>query len=107
MLLDYLSAVTWDIDPVMLRIGPVTLRYYGVLFALALAVGYMIIRWRYKEEGEDPEKATNLTYALMAAIVIGSRLAHCLFYEPPYIYMLGHLNLKRNNQNSLTKNPSI
>ena len=42
----------------------------------------MIIRWRYKEEGEDPEKATNLTYALMAAIVIGSRLAHCLFYEP-------------------------
>ena len=82
MLLDYLSAITWDIDPVMLRIGPVTLRYYGVLFALALAVGYMIIRWRYKEEGEDPEKATNLTYALMAAIVIGSRLAHCLFYEP-------------------------
>lgn len=85
MLLDSLSAlglVVWDIDPVMLHLGPLTLRYYGVLFALALAVGYMIMRWRYREEGEDPEKATNLTYALMAAIVIGSRLAHCLFYEP-------------------------
>ena len=85
MIFDSLSSlglITWDIAPVMLSLGPIKLRYYGVLFALALAVGYMIIRWRYKEEGEDPEKATNLTYALMAAIVIGSRLAHCLFYEP-------------------------
>lgn len=81
-LMTLLNTIVWDIDPVLLHVGPISLRYYGVLFALALAVGYMIIRWRYKEEGEDPENATNLTYALMIAIVVGSRLAHCLFYEP-------------------------
>lgn len=77
-----LAAIVWDIDPVLIHIGPISLRYYGLLFALALAVGYMIIRWRYKDEGEDPESATNLTYAIMIAVVVGARLGHCLFYEP-------------------------
>ena len=76
-----LSAIVWDVDPVLLHLGPIELRYYGVLFALALAVGYMIIRWRYQDEGEDPECATNLAYAIMIAVVVGARLAHCLIYD--------------------------
>ena len=81
-LLSSLGLITWDMDPVLLRIGDIQLRYYGVFFALALAVGYYTLRWRYKDEREDPESATNLTYALIAAVVIGARLVHCFFYEP-------------------------
>ena len=84
-MLDFLSglgAVVWDWDPVLIHVGSFQLRYYGILFALALAVGYMTLRWRYKDENEDPERATNLTYALMIAVVVGARLAHCFFYEP-------------------------
>ena len=82
-LLSSLGLVVWDMDPVLLNIGDsIHLRYYGVFFALALAVGYYTLRWRYKDEHEDPESATNLTYALIAAVVIGARLVHCLFYEP-------------------------
>ncbi len=84
-MLDFLSglgAVVWDWDPVLIHLGSFQLRYYGILFALALAVGYMTLRWRYKDENEDPERATNLTYALMIAVVVGARLAHCFFYEP-------------------------
>lgn len=79
-----LGLVTWDWDPVMVHLGPISLRYYGILFALALAVGYITLRWRYRDEHEDPEKATNLTYALMIAIIVGTRLVHCLFYDPDY-----------------------
>lgn len=77
-----LGLVVWDFDPAIFHVGNFELRYYGVLFALALAVGYMTLRWRYKDEQEDPERATNLTYALMIAVVVGARLAHCLLYEP-------------------------
>jgi len=81
-----IAAIVWDWNPVLFNIpigtSGISLRYYGILFATALAVGYMIIRWRYQDEGEDPEKATNLAYAMMAAVVVGSRLGHCLFYEP-------------------------
>ncbi len=80
-LLDSLGTIIWDWDPALIRIGSFELRYYGVLFALALAGGYMILRWRYKDEGEDPETATNLTYALMIAIVVGARLFHVFFYD--------------------------
>ena len=81
-ILNSLGLVTWDWDPALIRIGSHEIRYYGVLFALALAVGYMTFRWRYKEENEDPESATNFSYALMAAVIIGTRLVHCFFYDP-------------------------
>lgn len=80
-LINSLGLVTWDWDPALIRIGSFEIRYYGVLFALALAVGYMTFRWRYKEENEDPETATNFSYALMAAVIIGTRLVHCFFYD--------------------------
>ena len=76
-----LSLLVWDWDPALIRIGSFEIRYYGVLFALALAVGYMTLRWRYRDEREDPESATNLTYALMIGVVVGARLVHCLFYD--------------------------
>ena len=67
-----LGAIVWDMDPAIFRIGSFELRYYGVLFALALAAGYFTLRWRYREEGEDPESATNFSYALIAAVIIGT-----------------------------------
>ena len=76
-----LSLLVWDWDPALIRIGSFEIRYYGVLFALALAVGYMTLRWRYRDEREDPESATNRTYALMIGVVVGARLVHCLFYD--------------------------
>ncbi len=79
--LSSLGAIIWDMDPAIFHIGSFELRYYGVLFALALAGGYMMLRWRYRDENEDPEKATNLTYALMIAIIVGTRLVHCFFYD--------------------------
>lgn len=76
-----LAAITWDWDPAIIRFGSFELRYYGVLFALALGVGYMTLRWRYKEENEDPETATYLVYALMLGVVLGARLGHVFFYD--------------------------
>ena len=76
-----LAAIRWDWDPVLVTLGPIQLRYYGILFALALAVGYITLRWRYKDEGEDPETATNFAYALIVAVIVGTRLFHCFFYD--------------------------
>lgn len=80
-LIQSLGVHIWNANPVLFSMGPVEVRYYGVLFALALGVGYMTLRWRYRDEHEDPERATNLTYALMIAVVVGARIVHCLFYD--------------------------
>ena len=52
------------------RIGSFELRYYGVLFALVLAAGYFTLRWRYRDENEDPETATNFSYVDLSLTVI-------------------------------------
>ena len=80
-LISTLGAVYWDWDPVLIKLGPIELRYYGILFALALAAGYFTLRKMYRDENEDPETATNFSYALIAAVIIGTRLFHCFFYD--------------------------
>jgi len=44
----------------------------------------MILNWIYKREDRDPAVLDNLLLYLIAGVVIGSRLAHCLFYEPDF-----------------------
>ena len=72
----------WDINPVLFEIGPVSVRWYGLCFALAIMFGYMLGSWIFKREGNDEELIDPLLYYLVAGIVIGARLGHCLFYEP-------------------------
>jgi len=74
----------WNIDPIILHLGPLQLRWYGLLFVGSFFLGAMILTWIYKREGKDPVVVENLIMHLMVGAVIGSRLVHCLFYEPEF-----------------------
>ena len=78
------DAIIWNVDPVLFQIGPLTIRYYGIFFALSFFIGYSIIRSVFKREGKpESDLATLLTY-MMAGTIAGARLGHCLFYDPGY-----------------------
>jgi len=72
----------WDFDPVLIHLGSFQIRYYGVLFAAAIYVGYLLMKWQYKRGGISEEKADHLFLYGTLGIVIGARLGHVLFYEP-------------------------
>ena len=36
------NAIVWNVDPEIAQIGPITIRYYGILFALSFILGYNI-----------------------------------------------------------------
>ena len=74
----------WNIDPTLLHLGPLQLRWYGLLFVGSFFLGSMILTWMYKREGKDPAPVENLLIYLMIGAVIGSRLMHCLAYEPEF-----------------------
>ncbi len=74
----------WNVNPNILELGPLQLRWYGLLFVGSFFLGIMILNWIYKREGRDPAVLDNLLLYLMAGVVIGSRLVHCLFYEPEF-----------------------
>jgi len=75
---------TWNVDPVLLHLGPIQLRWYGLLFVGSFFAGMAVLKWIYKREGKDPNVVDNLLIYLMIGAVIGARLVHTLFYEPGY-----------------------
>jgi prolipoprotein diacylglyceryl transferase len=79
-----MSITVWDMNPVLLSIGPLHLRWYGLLFASGIFSGLYILRWIYRREGRDVDETDDLLLYAIAGIVVGARLAHCLIYEPSY-----------------------
>ncbi len=80
-------AIVWDFNPVMFSLGTLEIRYYGLMWALALLLGGWFFGNFCKREGLKPELADSIFVYGALATVIGARVGHCLFYEPDY-YLL-------------------
>jgi len=71
----------FDLDPVLLHLGPLQLRYYGIIFASMLYIGFLIWRHQMLRAGYRLELAEKFLIWGVIAVLVGSRLGHCLFYE--------------------------
>ncbi len=77
-----------NIDPVLVSFGPMSIRYYGVIYALGFLLAYMAVRRAIKNK-ELPLSIDDLdTYMLwlIVAVVIGARVAEVIFYNPLYYF---------------------
>lgn len=88
-MIDLLS-ITWNVDPIICKIGPLTLRWYSLLFVSGFPLGYWFFIKFYKREGVDTKLLEPLLYALLIGTIVGARLGHCLFYEPSYYLTKAH-----------------
>lgn len=79
-----LLSVYWDVSPEIFRLGPLVLRWYGLLFALGYLSGYLVIRWMFKRDDIPLQDADMAFLCTVAGTAVGGRLGHCLFYEPSY-----------------------
>ncbi|UPT77291.1 prolipoprotein diacylglyceryl transferase [Sulfurovum sp. XGS-02] len=74
----------WNVNPNILELGPLQLRWYGLLFVGSFFLGLMILTKIYKREGKDPAVLDAMLIYIMVGAVLGSRLVHCFFYEPEF-----------------------
>ncbi len=81
MILQY---ITWDIDPEIFHIGSLSIRWYGLMFALAFLSGYVVFTRFMKIDRLTTEMTDQLLIYIAVGTIIGARLGHCLFYEPEY-----------------------
>ena len=78
-----LMSIFWDFDPVMFRIGEgFEIRYYGLMWALAIGLAAVMFDRFVKREGLPEKVSESIFYFGTLATIIGSRVGHCLFYEP-------------------------
>lgn len=79
-----LSYIFWNVSPEIVKLGPISLRWYGLLFASGFVLGYLILTKIYKLEKKPQADLEQLSIYVILGTVIGARLGHCLFYDPVY-----------------------
>jgi len=74
------------IDPVFLRIGPLEMRWYGLMYIFAFTSAYFIIRSAVSKRSIALTKddIADLVFAVALGIIIGGRLGYILFYNLGY-----------------------
>lgn len=76
--------VTWDVNPALFHLGSFEVRYYGVLWAVALGVSAYIFHHIMIREGLSEKTFDSVFWFGVISTVLGARLGHCLFYDPGY-----------------------
>lgn len=77
----------WDMDPAVLVLVPIEIRWYGLFFALGFFLGFLIMAQFYRSEQRQLENLSELCLYLMLGTIIGARLGHVFFYQPDYFLL--------------------
>ena len=75
-------SIVWDFNPVFFSIGSLDIRYYGLMWALAILIGAKFFDNFCKREGLPSKVSESIFIYGTLATIIGARLGHCLFYDP-------------------------
>lgn len=84
-MLDILT-IHWNVNPVLLHLGPISLRWYSLLFVSGFIFGWYMFRSFYRREGVDEKLLDPFLYAMLICVIVGARLGHCIFYDPQYYF---------------------
>ncbi len=70
-------------DPEIVRIGPVAVRWYGLMYLIGFASSYILVKRQIKKRGIalDREFIDSLYTSLILGLMIGARLGYVLFYD--------------------------
>ncbi len=77
-------AINWSVNPEIFSLGPLSIRWYGLLFISGFILGWYIFRWFFRREDIPETLLDPLLYTLLIGTIVGARLGHCLFYQPDY-----------------------
>jgi phosphatidylglycerol:prolipoprotein diacylglycerol transferase len=79
-----MTTMVWDLDPELVKIGSISIRWYSVWIAIGLILSHHVFRHIWHKEGRRAEEADLVIIVAVFFSVVGARLAHCFFYQPDY-----------------------
>jgi phosphatidylglycerol:prolipoprotein diacylglycerol transferase len=81
-----------DLNPIALKLGPLVIHWYGVMYGLAFLIGYGLMRRRVKSEPYSGEPAwttdnvASLVFYAVGGVLLGGRLGYVLIYKPTFYF---------------------
>ncbi|NIR59095.1 MAG: prolipoprotein diacylglyceryl transferase, partial [Gammaproteobacteria bacterium] len=72
-----------DIDPVAIEIGPLQIRWYGLMYLVGFAIAWGLMRWRSRRgwQGWSHEAIDDLVFWGAIGLIVGARLGYVFFYQ--------------------------
>lgn len=86
-----------EIDPIIFSIGPLAIRWYGLMYVIGFLFAWWLARKRCKAAWSPvtAEQVDDLIFNGMLGVIIGGRLGYCFFYgfdqllsDPLYIFKI-------------------
>jgi phosphatidylglycerol:prolipoprotein diacylglycerol transferase len=76
-----------EIDPVIFAIGPLKIRWYGLMYVIAFVLAWWLARRRSQQAHSPigPKEVDDLIFNGMLGIIIGGRVGYCVFYGWDYL----------------------
>jgi prolipoprotein diacylglyceryl transferase len=79
-----LAYIIWNVNPVMVRLGTLSIRWYSVFLMLSFFISYLLTVHIFKREDKPVDTLLSYGLFILAGLFVGGRLVHCLAYEPEY-----------------------
>jgi len=75
-----------NLSPVLIRLGPLQVRWYGMMYALSFFIGFYLLCYLAPKRGVPLSRdgIADLVLYLVAGVLLGGRLGYVLFYNLPY-----------------------
>lgn len=72
-----------DFDPIALSLGPLQIRWYGLMYLLGFITGWALGRYRAKQanSGWTATQVDDLVFYSALGVIIGGRIGYVLFYS--------------------------
>lgn len=78
---DQFLSVIWNVNPEIFHIGPLSVRWYGLTWALTFVIGLIMFRGFFRREGYPAKLLDSIFLWGILSTIIGARLGHILFYD--------------------------
>lgn len=72
-----------DIDPIALRLGPLTVHWYGLMYLLGFGLAWLLASYRARRpnSGWTSQQVNDLIFYSAIGVLVGGRLGYMLFYD--------------------------
>lgn len=79
-----------QIDPIIFSLGPLHVRWYGLMYVIGFIASYTLVLKQIKESSFQPlaRHFENLNLVLIVSVIVGGRLGYVVFYN--FSYYLHH-----------------
>ncbi len=83
-MISLISFIHWNVSPEIFNLGPLSVRWYGLLFATGFLIGYYIGERMFLSEKVNQKWIDTLFMYIIIATIVGARLGHVFFYGWDY-----------------------